>query len=107
MASTVKSDIEIARAARMQPIEQVGSALGISSEDLLHYGPHKAKVSVRHLKRIKSNPAGKLILVTAISPTPAGEGKPPQRLAWEMASIVSARRRRSASESRRSGPALG
>jgi len=73
--SKISSDIEIARAARMQPIEQVGSALGISSEDLLHYGPYKAKVSVRHLKRIESNPAGKLILVTAISPTPAGEGK--------------------------------
>lgn len=73
--SKILSDIEVARAARMQPIEKVGSRLGISSEDLFHYGPHKAKVSVRHLNKVKSNPTGKLILVTAISPTPAGEGK--------------------------------
>ncbi len=70
-----KSDIEIAREATMKPITAVGEKLGMKPEALMQYGPYKAKVSKDYLDSIQSNPDGKLILVTAISPTPAGEGK--------------------------------
>ena len=68
-------DIEIARQARIQPIEQIAEKLGISDADLEHYGRHKAKISLDLYERLKEAPTGKLILVTAITPTPAGEGK--------------------------------
>ncbi len=71
----VKSDIEIAREASMKPIAEVGGKLDIPTDQLLHYGPHKAKVSYDFIKSLDSRPDGKLILVTAITPTPAGEGK--------------------------------
>ncbi len=71
----VKSDIEIARAAKKQPIMKIGAALGIPEADLLPYGHDKAKISASFIKRQASRPNGKLILVTAINPTPAGEGK--------------------------------
>ena len=71
----VKSDIEIAREAVMKPITEVGGKLGIPADQLLHYGPHKAKVSYDFIKSLNGRPDGKLILVTAITPTPAGEGK--------------------------------
>lgn len=70
-----KSDIEIAREAKMQPITEVGAKLGIPAEQLMQYGPNKAKMSFDYLDSLKGKPDGKLILVTAISPTPAGEGK--------------------------------
>ena len=71
-----KSDIEIAREATMKPIADVGAEkLGIPGDALLQYGPHKAKVDMTYLKSLESNPDGKLILVTAVTPTPAGEGK--------------------------------
>ncbi len=70
-----KSDIEIARAATMRPIGEIGEHLGISDENLFRYGPYKAKVSFDHVNSLKDKPDGKLILVTAITPTPAGEGK--------------------------------
>src|SRR5438477_1722495 len=70
------SDIEIAQAARLQRISAVaGEKLGIAEEHLEPYGHSKAKVSLKYLETLKSRPNGKLILVTAISPTPAGEGK--------------------------------
>ncbi len=72
---TYKSDIEIAREARKKPIQEVGSVLGIGSEDLLPYGHDKAKVSQAFIDSVQGNGDGKLILVTAINPTPAGEGK--------------------------------
>ena len=72
---SVKTDIEIAREANKQPIQKVGAKLGIPSEDLLPFGHDKAKVSDRFIKSLDSNANGKLILVTAINPTPAGEGK--------------------------------
>ncbi len=72
---SVKTDIEIAREANKQPIQEVGAKLGIPSEDLLPYGHDKAKVSGRFIKSLDGNADGKLILVTAINPTPAGEGK--------------------------------
>ncbi|MDW3204902.1 MAG: formate--tetrahydrofolate ligase [Alphaproteobacteria bacterium] len=70
-----KSDIEIAREAKMLPITEVGAKLGIPAEQLMQYGPNKAKMSFAYLDSLKGKPDGKLILVTAISPTPAGEGK--------------------------------
>ena len=69
------SDIEIARQAKMQPIENVAAKIGIGREQLLHYGPYKAKLSLDAVKQISKQKPGKLILVTAINPTPAGEGK--------------------------------
>ncbi|HXG79745.1 MAG TPA: formate--tetrahydrofolate ligase [Methyloceanibacter sp.] len=71
-----KSDIEISQAARMRPILEVAKdKLGIPAEHLLPYGHYKAKVSLDYIASLKRNPDGKLILVTAITPTPAGEGK--------------------------------
>ncbi|RWL49934.1 MAG: formate--tetrahydrofolate ligase [Mesorhizobium sp.] len=71
----VKSDIEIARAAKKKPIQEIGARIGIPTEHLLPYGHDKAKVSAEFIKSVKGNKDGKLILVTAINPTPAGEGK--------------------------------
>ncbi len=70
-----KSDIEIAREATMKPVAEVGGKLDMPAEALLNYGPYKAKVSMDYIKSLESRPDGKLILVTAITPTPAGEGK--------------------------------
>ncbi len=69
------TDIEIARAAKKRPIQEIGDGIGIPSADLLPYGHDKAKVSQSFIDRVKDRPDGKLILVTAINPTPAGEGK--------------------------------
>jgi len=69
------SDIEIARAASKKPIQEIGDKLGIPSEHLLPYGHDKAKVSQEFINSVQGNENGKLILVTAINPTPAGEGK--------------------------------
>ncbi len=70
-----KTDIEIAREANKKPIQEIGAKLGISSDDLLPYGHDKAKVSQAFINGIQKNKNGKLILATAINPTPAGEGK--------------------------------
>jgi formate--tetrahydrofolate ligase len=71
-----KSDIEIAQAAKMRPIADVGrEKLGIPADHLVNYGPYKAKVSLEYVDSLESRPDGKLILVSAITPTPAGEGK--------------------------------
>ena len=72
---TVKTDIEIARAANKRPILEIGEKLGIGVDDLLPYGHDKAKVSQAFINGIEARKSGKLILVTAINPTPAGEGK--------------------------------
>lgn len=69
------SDIEIAQKAHMLPITEVAGKLGIGEEDIELYGRYKAKLSMDLIKRVQDNPDGKLILVTAITPTPAGEGK--------------------------------
>ena len=73
--SSYKSDIEIAQEAEMVPITQVASKLGIEAEELENYGKYKAKLSQELWERIQDRPNGKLVLVTAINPTPAGEGK--------------------------------
>ena len=70
-----KSDIEIAREAQKLPIQEIGAKIGIGSDDLLPYGHDKAKVSQSFINSVQDRPDGKLILVTAINPTPAGEGK--------------------------------
>jgi formate--tetrahydrofolate ligase len=72
---TYRADIEIARDAKKQPIQQIGEKLGISSDHLLPYGHDKAKVGQDFINSLKDREDGKLILVTAINPTPAGEGK--------------------------------
>lgn len=69
------SDIEIAQKANMLPITEVAAKLGIGEEDIELYGRYKAKLSMDLIKRVQDKPDGKLILVTAITPTPAGEGK--------------------------------
>ncbi|KNF06963.1 formate--tetrahydrofolate ligase Fhs, partial [Gottschalkia purinilytica] len=71
----MKTDIQIAQEAKMQPITEVASKLGIKEDDLELYGKYKAKVSLDLLDQLKDKEDGKLVLVTAISPTPAGEGK--------------------------------
>jgi formate--tetrahydrofolate ligase len=71
----MKSDIEIAQAATLKPIEEIAEKLGIGAEDLIPYGHDKAKISADFIRRNSHHENGKLILVTAVSPTPAGEGK--------------------------------
>lgn len=71
----MQTDIEIAQSAKLKPIVEVGSSLGLSEDDLDLYGRYKAKVSLNVLKKLENQPDGKLVLVTAMTPTPAGEGK--------------------------------
>ena len=69
------SDIEIAQAATLKPINDIAARLNIAPKDLIPYGHTIAKLSTNCLNKLEKNTNGKLILVTAISPTPAGEGK--------------------------------
>lgn len=69
------SDIEIAQKAEMKPITEIGESIGIPATEQENYGHYKAKVSLKFTRELEKKPNGKLILVTAISPTPAGEGK--------------------------------
>ena len=71
----MKTDIQIAQEAKMLPIKDVAAQLGIEEDELELYGKYKAKLSNELMERIKDQDNGKLILVTAINPTPAGEGK--------------------------------
>ena len=71
----MKSDIDIARAATTEPIVSVAAKIGIPADAVLNYGPTKAKINMDFISSLKSKPNGKLILVTAMTPTPAGEGK--------------------------------
>jgi len=71
----MKTDIQIAQEATLKPIKEVASLLGICEDDLELYGKYKAKISEELMEKTKNNPDGKLVLVTAINPTPAGEGK--------------------------------
>ena len=71
----MKSDIQIAQEATLLPIKEVAASIGIEEDDLELYGKYKAKISDELIEKSKNNPDGKLILVTAINPTPAGEGK--------------------------------
>ena len=69
------SNLELARHAKLKPIDKIAKKLGILQKELESYGKYKAKVSLSILKRLKKVPRGKLITVTAITPTPLGEGK--------------------------------
>ncbi|TCP57683.1 formate-tetrahydrofolate ligase [Tumebacillus sp. BK434] len=71
----MKSDIEIAQAATLRPIQEIAAQVGLTPEDIEQYGKYKAKISLDVYRRLQDQADGKLILVTAISPTPAGEGK--------------------------------
>ena len=71
----MKTDLDIARAGTMLPIAEIAAKLNIPNDQILQYGPHKAKVSLDFIEGLSDRPDGKLILVTAITPTPAGEGK--------------------------------
>ena len=71
----MKTDVEIAQEAEMRPIQEIAAKLGITEDELELYGKYKAKVTPEAYARVKDQPNGKLVLVTAINPTPAGEGK--------------------------------
>jgi formate--tetrahydrofolate ligase len=71
----VRSNIEIARDAKMKPIAEIGRKLGIPDDAIIQYGPTKAKIALPYIDSLKDRPDGKLVLVTAITPTPSGEGK--------------------------------
>lgn len=71
----MKSDIDIAQSVRLKPITEIIAKVGIDYDDIELYGKYKAKLSFDKIDTVKNNPVGKLILVTAINPTPAGEGK--------------------------------
>ncbi|WP_066313122.1 formate--tetrahydrofolate ligase [Bacillus sp. FJAT-29814] len=75
METNVKSDIEIAQASKMKPIIEIAAKIGLTEDDLELFGKFKAKLSTEALGKLKTKQSGKIILVTAISPTPAGEGK--------------------------------
>ena len=72
---TVRSDIEIAQQAQLTPITEVAAKVGLTADDLELYGKYKAKISFAAIRRLQKKADGKLVLVTAITPTPAGEGK--------------------------------
>ncbi len=74
-ATTLPPDIEIARRSKMLPIEEIAAKLKVGDADLEHYGKHTAKISLDLYRRLANEPRGKLVLVTAVTPTPAGEGK--------------------------------
>ena len=69
------TDVQIAQSAKMQPIKEIAAQVGLLEDDLELYGKYKAKISLEAITKAESNPDGKLVLVTAINPTPAGEGK--------------------------------
>ena len=71
----MKTDVEIAQEARLEPIEAIADQVGIRAEELEPYGRYKAKITLDIFERLQNQPDGKLVLVTAITPTPAGEGK--------------------------------
>ena len=75
MVSRMKTDVEIAREAPLKPISEVGNELGLFESELEYYGPYKAKITDAAFERLRGEKDGKLILVTAVNPTPAGEGK--------------------------------
>ncbi len=81
----MKTDVEIAREAQLEPIETIGGKMGLKRENLIEYGKHMAKISKDTLDQCEKNEDGKLVLVTAINPTPAGEGKTTTNIGLTMA----------------------
>ena len=80
----MKTDIQIAQEAKMLPITEVAEKVGIMADDLELYGKYKAKLSYELMEKVKNQPNGKLVLVTATNPTPAGEGKTTVTVTWTM-----------------------
>ena len=81
----MKTDVQIAQEANMKPITEIARTLDITDDELELYGKYKAKISLDVLERLKDKPDGKLVLVTAINPTPAGEGKTTTNVGLSMA----------------------
>lgn len=81
----MKTDVQIAQEAKLKPITEIAKGLGISEEELEQYGRYKAKINSTLMDRLKDKPDGKLVLVTAINPTPAGEGKTTTNVGLSMA----------------------
>ncbi len=81
----MKTDVQIAQEAKMLPIKEIAKDLGISEDEIINYGKYKAKISLDVYKRLKDKKDGKLVLVTAINPTPAGEGKTTTNIGLSMA----------------------
>ncbi|HHV38862.1 MAG TPA: formate--tetrahydrofolate ligase [Tepidimicrobium sp.] len=81
----MKTDVQIAQEAKMLPVNEIAEKLGLEEDDLVHYGKYKAKVNLDVLERLEDKEDGKLILVTAITPTPAGEGKTTVNIGLSMA----------------------
>ena len=79
------SDLEIAQRAQLKPIAEIGAALGFEADELELYGKHKAKVMLSVMKRLAGRPNGKYVDVTAITPTPLGEGKTTTTIGLSMA----------------------
>ena len=77
---SIPSDIEIAQNAKMLPIKDIAASLGLSEDDIEPYGKYKAKLTDEYMHSLADRPNGKLVLVTAINPTPAGEGKTTQTI---------------------------
>ena len=75
MTAPVRNDLEIAHAARLKPVEEIASMMGLAPDELERYGAHKAKISLSAIERLKDRPNAKYVVVTAITPTPLGEGK--------------------------------
>ena len=71
----MKSDLEIAQEAKMKPIKEIAEQIGLSEDDIEYYGKYKAKINLEVLDKLKDKPDGKYIDVTAITPTPLGEGR--------------------------------
>ena len=88
----MKTDVQIAQEAKMLPISEVAANLGIHDDELELYGKYKAKISLEVLKRLANKPDAKLVLVTAINPTPAGKARPRPMSAFRWGSTKSARR---------------
>ena len=103
--TAVRSDIEIAQAATLEPIQAIGLKLGIPADVLIPYGRDKAKIADDFIRANGHARDGKLVLVTAVSPTPAGEGKTTTTVGLGDGLDVSAARRRSACASRASARA--
>lgn len=82
---SMKTDVQIAQEAKLKPITEIAKGLGISEEELEQYGRYKAKINSTLMDRLKDKPDGKLVLVTAINPTPAGEGKTTTNVGLSMA----------------------
>ena len=102
----MKSDIEIAQEARLRPIEEVAREAGIHPDDFIPYGRDKAKVSISAIARAEGRPEAPLVLVSAITPTPAGEGKSTTTVGPRPGAQPPRQARRSSRcASRRSGPA--